>query len=90
MRSRYDFILIDSRTGVSDTSGICTVDMPDDCVVCFTLNMQSIIGAAGAARSMQQLRAVPLNIFPVAMRVEEAEKDKTDACAITESVSFWS
>src|ERR1035437_9397515 len=29
MRGLYDYILIDSRTGVSDTSGICTVEMPD-------------------------------------------------------------
>jgi len=31
----YDYVLIDSRTGVSDTSGICTVHMPDTLVVCF-------------------------------------------------------
>ena len=30
LREEYDFILIDSRTGISDTSGICTVQMPDD------------------------------------------------------------
>src|SRR6185436_3466484 len=46
MREEYDFILIDSRTGVSDTSGICTVQMPDALVVCFTLNHQGIEGAA--------------------------------------------
>jgi hypothetical protein len=51
LRKIYDFILIDSRTGVSDTSGICTVQMPDDLVVCFTLNRQSIYGAAAAGRS---------------------------------------
>ena len=31
MREEYDYVLIDSRTGISDTSGICTVQMPDDC-----------------------------------------------------------
>ena len=46
MREEYDYILIDSRTGVSDASGICTVQMPDLLVVCFTLNHQSIEGAA--------------------------------------------
>ena len=39
---KYDYILIDSRTGVSDTSGICTVQIPDILVICFTLNRQSI------------------------------------------------
>jgi cellulose biosynthesis protein BcsQ len=79
MREYYDFILIDSRTGVSDTSGICTVQMPDAVVICFTLNMQSVTGAAAAAHSMQQQRAKdPLQLFPVAMRLEAAEKIKTD------------
>jgi len=45
-RAQYDYVLIDSRTGVSDTSGICTVQMPDILVVCFTLNNQSIEGAS--------------------------------------------
>jgi hypothetical protein len=42
----FDFVLIDSRTGVSDTSGICTIQMPQVLVVCYTYNVQSIEGAA--------------------------------------------
>src|SRR5262249_8258966 len=38
LRKRYDYVLIDSRTGLSDTSGICAVQMPDDLVCCFTMN----------------------------------------------------
>jgi len=49
MRRHYDYILIDSRTGVSDTSGICTVKLPDALVACFTLNYQGINGAAAVA-----------------------------------------
>src|SRR5271165_2626393 len=52
MRSQYDYVLIDSRTGVSDTSGICTVHLPDAVVVCFTLNNQSINGASSVAQSI--------------------------------------
>jgi MinD-like ATPase involved in chromosome partitioning or flagellar assembly len=52
----YDYVLIDSRTGVSDTSGICTVHMPDTLVVCFTLNFQSIKGAAAVAQSVKDQR----------------------------------
>ena len=48
-REEYDYILIDSRTGVSDTAGICSVQMPDTLVVCFTYNNQSIKGASGMA-----------------------------------------
>ena len=53
----YDYILIDSRTGVSDTSGICTVELPDTVVVCFTLNEQSIRGAANVSESIISQRA---------------------------------
>ena len=28
LKARYDWVLIDSRTGVSDTSGICTMQLP--------------------------------------------------------------
>ena len=49
-------MLIGSRTGVSDTSGICTVHMPDTLVVCFTLNYQSIKGAFAVAQSVREQR----------------------------------
>jgi MinD-like ATPase involved in chromosome partitioning or flagellar assembly len=73
--AEYDVVLIDSRTGVSDTAGVCTVDLPDDLVVCFTLNQQSIEGAAAVAQSVRAQRvAEPVNVHPVPMRVEFAEK----------------
>ena len=79
MRAMYDYVLIDSRTGVSDTSGICTVQFPDALVVCFTLNDQSIEGASGIAASvLEQRRDPPISIFPVPMRVELAEKEKLE------------
>jgi FxsC-like protein len=79
----YDYVLIDSRTGVSDTSGICTVQMPDRLVVCFTLNSQSIEGAAAVAESAHRQRMKPngepgLKIFPVPTRVELSEKQRLD------------
>ncbi len=79
MKTEYDYILIDSRTGVSDTSGICTVQLPDILVVCFTLNYQSIEGAAAVASSVwEQRRKSDLLIFPVPMRVENNEKEKLE------------
>jgi MinD-like ATPase involved in chromosome partitioning or flagellar assembly/WD40 repeat protein len=82
----YDYVLIDSRTGVSDTSGICTVEMPDALVVCFTLNDQSINGASGVAQSVLTQRkalekdeADGFRIYPVPMRVEmQSEKVKRE------------
>src|SRR5262245_14428336 len=81
MRADYDYVLIDSRTGVSDTSGICTVQMPDAVVVCFTLNNQGVKGSAAVANSIyeQRLRkGREIAIFPVPMRVEPFEKTKLD------------
>jgi hypothetical protein len=65
----FDYVLIDSRTGISDTSGICTIQMPHVLVVCYTYNIQSIEGASRTARSIRAQRP-ELQIFPVAMRVE--------------------
>ncbi len=81
MQEEYDFILIDSRTGVSDTAGICTVQMPDLVIVCFTLNNQGSRGTAAVARSIYEQRLKinePVEIFPVPMRVEPFEKNKLD------------
>ncbi|MGY5058313.1 FxSxx-COOH system tetratricopeptide repeat protein [Streptomyces sp. 900105755] len=75
MRRNYDYALIDSRTGWSDTSGITTMVMPDVLVDCFTLNTQSVDGSASVAADVR--RTVPhVKILPVPMRVEDAEQEK--------------
>ncbi|MGY1498461.1 FxSxx-COOH system tetratricopeptide repeat protein [Streptomyces sp. QTS52] len=75
MRRNYDYALIDSRTGWSDTSGITTIAMPDVLVDCFTLNTQSVDGSASVAADVR--RSVPhVRILPVPMRVEDAEQEK--------------
>jgi cellulose biosynthesis protein BcsQ len=43
-KSFYDFILIDSRTGITDNGGICTIQMPDILLLFFTTNDQSLEG----------------------------------------------
>ncbi len=80
-RLEYDFILIDSRTGVSDTSGTCTVEMPDDLVICFAMNTQSIDGAANVGTSAYLERrkrrdSKQLRIWPVAMRIDSTDPTK--------------
>jgi hypothetical protein len=86
LRNSYDYVLVDSRTGISDTAGICTVQIPDDLVVCFTLNQQSIKGAAAVAASADSQRRKAhgepgLRVWPVPTRVELGEKERLDvAC----------
>ncbi len=71
----YDYVLIDSRTGVSDTAGICTIQMPNKLVICFTLNNQSIGGAANVAATIAAVRP-DMPIYPAAFRVDGSERDK--------------
>ena len=93
LRRVYDFIMIDSRTGVSDTSGVCTMQMPDELVVCFTLNRQSIYGASSAARSAYKSRHTAageptLKVWPVPTRVEGFEKDRLELASTMARARF--
>lgn len=74
----YEWVLIDSRTGVADTAGICTIQLPDILVVCFTLNYQSIDGSAAVAASARDDRKGredrPLRILPLPTRLDRGEE----------------
>lgn len=80
MKRNYDYVLIDSRTGLSDIAGICTIQLPDILVDCFTLNDQSIDGASQVARRVasRHHHARNIRILPVPMRTEDGEKEKLD------------
>lgn len=78
LAERYQYVLIDSRTGITDVSGICTMLLPEKLVVVFTPNRQSILGglklitrATEYRRESSDLR--PLVVFPLASRVEANE-----------------
>ena len=83
LRERYDWTLIDSRTGVSDTSGICTIQMPDILVAFFTLNRQSVEGVTAILRSIRAFRnptvdGSKIDFFPIATRIENAEQGRLE------------
>jgi cellulose biosynthesis protein BcsQ len=78
LKQHYQYVLIDSRTGATDTSGICTALMPEKLVTVFTPNRQSLEGvlelagnAAAYRKQSNDLR--PLAIFPLPSRVEASE-----------------
>lgn len=52
--NKYDFVLVDSRTGITDIGGVCTIHLPDVLVVLFTANEQSLNGVLDV---MQRARA---------------------------------
>src|ERR1700733_12000278 len=106
MKQNYDYVLIDSLTGLSDVADICTIELPDVLVVCFTLSDQSIEGAANVARQIsRRYRDRNIRVLPVPMRIEDGEKEKLDVgralarrrfegfpqgMAQAESVAYWS
>lgn len=80
LSERYDWVLIDSRTGFTLTSYICAMLMPSRLVVAFTPNNQSLEGIkdltyrAAWARSQNREDFRPLEIFPLPSRVEASEE----------------
>lgn len=74
-----DFVLIDSRTGLSDMSGICTIQMPSLLVALFSPNDQSIDGTLRVARAAQEKQAqlpvdrARLMVIPVPTRLDNTE-----------------
>ena len=79
MKEKYDYVLIDSRTGLSDVADICTIELPDVLTICFTLSDQSIEGAAEVARQISgRYRDRNIRVLPVPMRIEDGEKEKLD------------
>ncbi len=84
LRTQFDYILVNSRTGITDTSGICTMLLPDKLVVVFTPNQQSLTGIESLVRKAVAYRkgspdGRPLTIFPLPSRVEMAKPDLQEA-----------
>ena len=58
----YEFIFIDSRTGLTDVGGICTVQLPDILVLLLTANNQSLRGTTDiATRAISRRNTLPLD-----------------------------
>ena len=51
-----DFVLLDSRTGLTDVGMVCTFQLPDIVVMPFALHRQGIDGARRMVRAIQQRR----------------------------------
>jgi Mrp family chromosome partitioning ATPase len=82
-RAHYDYVLIDSRTGVSDTAGICSVQLPETLVVCFTYNNQSIKGASAVARSALAMRE---RLVEEKLQLQRSGKTRSASLAREESL----
>lgn len=69
----YDYIFIDSRTGLADVAGVCTLQLPDTVVLCFVLNRQNIEGVSKVASAIKEKRGDDIAIRVVPMRVKPRE-----------------
>jgi len=79
LKSNYDYVLIDSRTGHGDVADICTVHLPDMVIDCFTLANQGIDGAATIASYIPEHSDRDITILPVPMRIDHAQKERVEA-----------
>lgn len=80
----YNFILIDSRTGLTDSSGICSIHMPDVLLLLFTPNEQSFYGIKNVAKkAIEGQKQIiydrfKLRTLPVPSRIEYQETTMLD------------
>lgn len=73
----YDYIFVDARTGLADTSGICTMLMPQKLILVFALNNQNINGVVDVAGQAIDYRFDSndyrrLDIYPLPSRIENS------------------
>ena len=80
--AQYDFVLVDSRTGVTDIGDLCTVVLPDHLVLLFVTNEQNIEGVAHiyhravTEHARQPFKRDPLTVLPVLSRDEFYAENK--------------
>lgn len=77
---KFAYTLVDSRTGLTDVSGICTSLLPEKLVGVFTPNQQSLYGLRDLVREALEYRRRseddfrPLSVFPLPSRIDLGEK----------------
>jgi len=85
LKQIYDYIFIDSRTGITDIGGICSILLPDYLVSLFTTTEQSVLGVKDTmTRARAAQRDLPLDrqrlvIIPIAARDESTTEYKRAA-----------
>jgi MinD-like ATPase involved in chromosome partitioning or flagellar assembly/Tfp pilus assembly protein PilF len=72
---RPDYVLVDSRTGLTDVGGVCTLHLPDLVVLLFALNEQNLQGISSVGRVLRDSEKSP-QIIPVATPVPNLSGDR--------------
>jgi len=79
----YDYIFVDSRTGISDYSGICNIQLPDINVMVVAPTMQNFRGSANTARAILDSRYIANglrkpHILPILSRLDRSHPKFND------------
>ncbi|NJN66854.1 MAG: AAA family ATPase [Chloroflexaceae bacterium] len=79
-KEAYDFVLVDSRTGITDIGGICTIQLPDILVLLFMATEQSLQGVIDVAKKASRSRwnlpfdRMSLISLPIAGKFDSGEE----------------
>ena len=74
---RPDYVLVDSRTGLTDVGGVCTLHLPDLVMLLFALNEQNLQGISSVARVLRDSEKFP-QLIPVATPVPNMQGSRED------------
>lgn len=89
-KRNYDLVLIDSRTGLADVAGICTMQLPDEVVLCFTFNRQNIDGVSRIAFSIRHNRQEQVRLRAIPMRTARSMNTPEESDAKARALSALS
>jgi len=77
-----DFLLIDSRTGITEIGGVATTVLPDKVVCLLVNNQENLEGARAVLRSIRAGERLPrqeaVQIVPVVARIPRTEEPETE------------
>jgi hypothetical protein len=91
MKRNYDYVLIDSQTGLNDTASICADVIPDVVVACFVLSGHSIEMTAGFARAVGDQtkgKRQRIRVLPVPMKIDFSDASRVAAGLLTARAAF--
>ncbi|MBK6768615.1 MAG: hypothetical protein IPG72_06330 [Ardenticatenales bacterium] len=86
--TKYDVVLIDSRTGIAEMTGVCTHHLADVVLMFAATSRQNVDGCVRVAQSLSKKELVergrrgrPMSLIMIPSRVEPGEGDKLDEFA---------
>jgi MinD-like ATPase involved in chromosome partitioning or flagellar assembly len=86
---KSDFLLIDSRTGVTEMGGVCTALLPDKIVFFIANNQENIDGACQIIKGIKKVKRLPgqkpIEVILVITRIP-FDKDETRKSQIVDNV----